>query len=331
MKPIIPFALLGALLAAGAASAATTTPVGYTTQALSQGFNAVGLTLHPTAVATGDFELTAGFGSTVTDSDTTFAPVAGRLYVLEINDGPAAGTIVEVAAASISGSTITTTTNLEALGVADGTKYSLRVAPTLEEVFTTTALASGGVLVPGLNSTNADVVWVPNGLGGYSQYFLHSGTSAFRIAGTTTPAPNVPIVYADGILVQKKTVAAASLTVTGEVKKVGTNTTILQGFNLIGTVAPAGLTLRTAGLEDDITAALNTTNADIIWIQQPSLAYKKYFRHTSGGGVWRDFDAPTVNLDPLIDPALNGAIYIQRKPAGAAAVDLTVPGFYSSL
>jgi hypothetical protein len=161
---------------------------------------------------------------------------------------------------------------------------------------------------------------------------LHNGTSAFRIAGTTTPAPNIPLIYADGLLVEKKTTAVASLTVSGEVKTVGTNSVISQGFNLVGTVASVGLTLRTAGLEDDLTAALNTTNADIVWLQNPTtLAYTKYFRHSGSGGTWRDFSAPTVVLDLGIDPVLPPAFLIEKKGATPVALDLLVPVSYSSL
>lgn len=333
MKPIIP-ALLGALLTAGAVNAAQTTPVGYSTVPLLQGYNVVGLTLHPSAMATGDFELTAGFGSTVTDTDTTFAPVAGRLYVLEINDGGAAGTIVEVPAASISGNTITTTTDLELAGVVDGTKYSLRVAPTLEEIFTTVPLASGGVLTAALSAGSADVVWVPNGTGGYDQYYLRSGTTPeFRKVSTNLASPNVPLVYADGILIQKKNTTAASLTVTGEVKKVGTNGVLIQGYNVLSVVAPAGLNLFNAGLEDDLAAALSAGSADIVWVQQPDLSYKQYFRRSGTGAGWRDVANATVTMTQAEAEAvtLSGAILIQKKGAASSAIDIAVPSFYDTL
>jgi hypothetical protein len=328
------YSLLAAAAALGFAQAQTayTTPVGYSTQSLLQGFNVSGLTLQTPSLAAGDFETVVG--TALTDSELTFTPTAGRTYVLEIVEAAnaaAVGTIQEIAAASISGTTITTPQDISGL-VAAGDKYILRVAPTLEEIFTTVPLASGGVLVAALNSTNADVVWVPTGTGSYNKYFLHSGTSAFRIAGTTTPSPNIPLVYPDGLLIEKKTTAVASLTVTGEVKTVGTNSVIIQGFNLVGTVAPVGLTLRTAGLEDDLTAALNTTNADIVWLQNPvTLAYDKYFRHSGSGGTWRSFNAPTVVLDPLIDPVMPSAFLIEKKGATPSNLDLNVPSSFNSL
>lgn len=332
MKPIIPFALLGALLAVGTVNAASTTPVGYVTQALSQGFNLVGLSLHSSSVATGNFETVAG--TALTDTGVTFAPVAGRTYVLEITSGALLGSIQEVPAASISGSTITTTDNLQTAGLVVGDTYNLRLAPTLEETFTTAPLGQpGGVLKAALNATGSDNVWVPNGTGGYDKYFLNTSGAFRRITGPTTSvaAPNVPLIYTDGILVEKREATAAGLTVVGEVKKVGTTSVISQGFNLVSVVAPVGLTLRTAGLEDDLLAALNPTGADNVWVQQPNLTYKKYFRHTGSGGNWRDVAAPTVTLDPLVDPALSPSILIERRTAGSVPLDLNVPTGYSGL
>ena len=145
MKTTFAYSLLAAAAVCGLANAQTayTTPVGYVTQPLVQGSNAFGITLHPPAVAKGSIDTVNG--TVLTDSDTTFSPVSGRLYVLEITSGTLNGAIQEVPAASISGNTITTPDNLGTLGLQVGATYSLRLAPTLEEVFTTVPLSSGGV------------------------------------------------------------------------------------------------------------------------------------------------------------------------------------------
>lgn len=330
MKPLS-YALIAAIAACGFATAQTTaytTPVGYSTSTLAQGYNALGLTLQTPTLASGTFETIVG--TALTDTGVTYAPVAGRTYVLEITSGTLTGVIQEVAAASISGSTITTPSDLQALGLLVTDTYNLRLAPTLEEIFTTTALASGGVLVAGLSSSGADIVWVPTGTGSYDQYFLHS-TGAFRRAGTTTATPNVPMIYSDGFFVQKKTATASALTVTGEVKKVGTNSVVVQGYNLLSMVAPVGMNLWNAGLEDDITAGLSASGADIVWVQTPGLAYGRYFRHTTGN--WRNFTAATVNLTQAEVEAvsLSSGFLVQHKGAAAINLDLNVPAGYSSL
>lgn len=330
MKPLYSYALIAAFAAIGQASAveATTTPVGYSSQALAPGFNLVGLTLQTPTIAAGALDLSGGYGTELTDLEANFAPVAGKTYVLEITSGTLKGTIQVVPAANITAKTITTPSNLEAAGIQDQTTYKLRVAPTLEDVFTTLTIENGGSLNPGLNANGADVVWVPNGNGGYTKYFVHN-SGAFRIAGTTTAAPNVPIVYSNGLLIEKKS-AANSLVVSGEVKTIATGNSVKTGFNLISAVAPVGLTLRTAGFASQLLPGLNANGSDVVWIQQSDLSYKRYFLR-SANLAWRDAGVtPAVDLDPSIDPPLSSAIYIERKGADAN-VTVAVPTSYGTL
>jgi hypothetical protein len=314
------------------AQTAYTTPVGYTTQTLVQGSNEYGITLHNPAIATGSIDAVSG--TLLTDSDTTFSVTAGRTYILEITSGTLNGAVQDVAAASISGSTITTRDNLQAAGLQAGASYTLRLAPTLEEIFTTVPLNSGGVLNATISASTADLVWVRNYTGAYIKYYLRSGaTPAFRNASTNVVAPNVPVIYTDGIVVQKKGATAATLRITGVVKKTGSTTTIAQGPNLLSIVAPAGLTLGNAGLEDDLLAALSAASADQVWIQQADLSIKKYYRRSGTSGGWRDVANPSVNLtqaqlDAIVLPS---CIRIQKKGATVANVDLNVPTSYNDI
>jgi hypothetical protein len=340
MKTLIPLTALAALVASGnihAQTPAFSKPSGYVTKSLSQGFNLVGLSLHPASLASGKFETVAA--TTLTDSDSTYAPVSGRTYVLEITSGTISGSIFEVPAASISGSTITITTvpatNLVSLGLTTNDTYNLRIAPTLEEIFTTTPLASGGVLVPALDAVSADNIWLPNGNGGYIQYYLRSGNPrAFRTVVGDALAPNTPIIYTDGLFIQKKTSTAATLTVTGNVKTAGSTSVIAQGFNPVSLVAPVGLNLFNTGLEDDLQAGLDATAADLVWVQQSDLSYKQYFRRGNvSTGTWRDAASPSVALTQQQAEAvtLSGAVLIQRKGNGVVNLDLNVPSNYSNL
>jgi hypothetical protein len=335
MKSILSYSLLAAAMAAGVAygqaTTATTTPVGYVSTTLkAQSFNLVGLTVHSSSASAGDLELSAGFGNVLTDADASFSPQSGRLYILEITSGTLKGTIQEVPSASIAAKTITTTDNLEALGLANGDRFTLRLAPTLEEIFTTNTLTSGGTLYASLNSGNADNVWLPDGSGGYNKYYLRNG--AFYNVATNQVAPNTPIVYADGLWVEKKVAASTdvNLVISGEVKTVGTNSVISQGFTVLGVVAPAGLTLKTSGLENSLYPSLNAGNADKVWVPQADGTFKRYYRR---GSAWRDFDAQSADLPAGTDPALNGAILIERTAAaaGTSNLKLEVPASYSGL
>ncbi len=323
MKPFLPYSLLAAAAFCGAAlgQTATTTPVGYTTQNLvANQFNLVGLNLHNSQLASGTISAVGASSVTVEGVDFDSLLTDGRTYVLEIHEGPQAGTVHEIL--TWNGDQLDTQEDLGTAGVEAGQSYSLRLAPTLEEIFGT---GSDSVLTRALNANTADIVWLPDGTGGYDRYFIHS-TGQVRIAGTTTPAPDVPVIYADGLIVQKRN-AAAELVVSGEVKTSGTTNLAVPGFNILSTVAPVGLTLFTSGIAGDIAQALNPNTADIVWVQQPDATYKKYFRHSSGS--WRDVDAPTVALAE--DVPLPSAVIIQRKGASPTAVSLDVPESYANL
>jgi hypothetical protein len=335
MKTIIPLTALAALVASSTIHAQTpaySKPSGYVTQSLTaNSFNLVGLTLQNSPVASGNFETVTE--TTLTDTGATFTPVASRTYVLEIITSPATpslvGSIFEIPAANISGNTITVTTvpqiNLNSIGLTSTATYNLRLAPNLEEIFRTHATS---MLTRGLSSGNADIVWVPtNTVGVYNQYFVHSTTNAFRIAGTTTPAPNIPVIYADGLLIQKKA-AATTFTQTGQVKTVGTNNVIASGINPVSMVAPAGLTLMTAGFETSTgwVKGLSAGNSDVVWIPSGVNTYDQYYFHSSTS-KWRNVATNTAIGE---DIPLPSAILVQKK-TGTLSLSLKVPTSYNSL
>ena len=341
MKTLLPLTALAALVASGTTHAQTpafSKPSGYVTKTLAQGTNLVGISLQTPSLASGKFE--AITSTTLTDNQVTYAPISGRTYILEITSGSQTGSIFEVPAANITGSTITITTvpatNLITIGLTVNDTYNLRIAPTLVDVFSLTTLANGGVLHAALNIANSDIVYVPISPGVFDRYFLRSSGGFQRITGSTTfvavDGATVPLVYADGVLVQKKTSAAASITFTGEVKLVGTNGVLTQGFNLVNVVAPAGLTLRTANFitsPPTLASSLNVANSDIIWLQKANLTFDRYYYHSSGN--WRNADTNS-NLSALSDPEISGAIYIQKKSTTALApLKIAVPSSFSNL
>ena len=337
MKNLIPITLAATFVASGISSAQTpaySKPSGYVTQNLNQGFNLVALTLQRSPVASGTFTSTNGV--VLTDSSANFTGfIAGRIYTLEILSGSLANQVAEVSGSSIAGQTITTTQNLSALGIGNA-RYAVRLAPTLEEIFGVATVTSGGILKAALNSTSADNIWIPNGSGGYDRYFLRSGAYQ-KITGPTTreAAPNVPIVYLDGILIEKRDAGVVPLTVTGSVKTTATTTSVIQGFNLVSVVAPVGLTLRTSGLDDgDLKPALNPSSADNLWVQQTDGSYKRYYRRGSvsspAAAVWRDV-ATNTEIPLAVDPSLTGAVLIERRDSTPASVSFTVPNSFNNL
>jgi hypothetical protein len=325
------YSLLLAAAASGmafGAETAYTTPVGYTTQTLAANtFNNVGFNvLTPTLVA-GNFSAAAG-GNTVTDTDVNFttALTAGKMHVLEITSGVAAGTVQEFTSWTVD----TITLPAAVAGTAPGDTYKIRVAPTLQETFPV------GFLAGSLGATNADKVWVPDGLGGYTKYWYkttapigwHTTTTGTNDASTVTG--DVPLVYIDGILVEKKG-TAKDLVLSGEVKKTGSNALILTGYNLLSITPPVGLTLFTSGLQGDIAGGLGATNSDIVWVPAGGGAYTKYWYKTTAPIGWHTTTTGTNDAGLVVaDVPLTPAILIQRKGA-SKVITFDVPASYTSL
>lgn len=316
MKRYIPCSILAALAASGLSHGAETVytnPAGYTTQRLETGFNLVGLTLQSPPVASGDFETVAS--NTLTDADMVFSPVAGRTYVLEISSGAALGYIQEVPATSISGNSITTLQDLSVLGLRANDTYKLRLAPTLEELFGTNT----SILKKGATAVVADIVWIPDGAGGYNRYFL-SILNVWRNAAGGA-APNVPVVYTDGFFVERKDVAV-DFVFSGEVKTTPTVTVIATGFNLVGTIFPAGTTLQNLGLENNLKKGATAIAADLVWVPNGLGEYTRYFLNNLN--VWRNAAGGAASADVPI----TSAVFIERK-GGAANFDFIPPAYYA--
>lgn len=336
MKTLIPLTALAALFACSSLFAQTpafSKPSGYVTQTLQANtFNLVGITLQNSAASAGSFS--AVNGTQLTYVQSGFAPVVGRTYVLEILDdgNPSVnleGAIQEIAASQISPTTITTPENLQIQGLMAGAKFSLSLAPTIEEIFgTTTSVLSKG---PNAGSTLADVIWVPTGTGTYTRYFVHNTTNTVRNALTpTSTSPNVPLIYTDGILVQKKNTGSSSLVITGQVKTTVAKIVVVPGFNVVGTTYPVGSTLQNIGLLATINSGPNagSNTADIIWIPTGGGNFARYFKHTASG-QFRNALTPTTAI--TTDIPVTGAVWLQRKGTSGLAATLTPPATYSNL
>ncbi len=322
MKSILSYSLLAAAMAAGVATAqttATTKPVGYVSTTLTQGFNAVGLTLTNSSTAAGGFE--AVTANSVSDNDINFGNllVSGATYILEITSGPSIGSVHEVA--SWNANTLNTVDNLAARGVVANTTYKLSKAPTLEEIFGTTT----SILKKGNSAAVADVVYVPTGPGTYNRYFLNNSSAWRNAAGGA--ATNIPLIYLDAIFIQKQDAGDVSFVVSGEVKTSVTVTAISSGFNLIGTLFPVGATLQNFGFESSIKKGNSAAVADIVWVPNPATSggYDRYFLNNSN--AWRNASGGAAPADV----PLKSAVFIQRVDAGSAEFRFTPPSSYSSL
>lgn len=336
MKSLFSYSLLAAVLSSGLVSAqattASTTPVGYESLTLHSGFNYLGLRLHSSVIASGTLKVITA--TSVTDTGADLSAISANpntLYVLEVENG--GGIITEFLGSAVSGSTITTVDNLSPTGanVAVGAAYKIRPASTLSSVFG--AANSAGLASGFFGSGGADVIYSPNGTGGFRRFYYDTGYASWANADTAAAVNGaaVALVYADSLLISSTGTGAASITVAGELKKAPTKVVALaNAFTYISTVAPAGLTLagafgatNPAGFDKGF---FGSGGADVVYVPQGSTFKRYYF--DSGYNSWADADTATAVTATSID--LPSGVVISNVGA-AVEIKLNVPTTYGSL
>lgn len=256
MKPIIPFALLGALLAVGAADAAATDPVGYITHNIAGGTVASpGFTFVSSTLVNADAFAGA---STNNPSGTAVISAAGlpagldSSYYVEISSGASEGwwsTVVSVA-----GTDVTVADNFPA-GLAVGTTFTIRKHQTLKGLLGSNAPG----LDTGLSLDDADEVQLLNPAtqvaAAYFYAVVADGAPAdgwYSAAGN--PSDNVVIEPGSSALVKRKFGAAKTFTSSGSVKVTKTQVDIFPGDNWVSTMRATGVTIGAMNLDTGNTA-----------------------------------------------------------------------------
>ena len=189
--------LLGAvaLFSLSTLTAVETDPVGYMTETISPGtFNLLGFNLSQPVVASGTFE--SATSTTLVDDDGDFVSAlsGGGEFFVKLTNGTEVGINTEVTAASAT--TLTTNDDLSTI-VTSGTGYEVRKSLTVGDVFgTSNELDLEGAIAG--NRTNADIIWIPNGVGGFTQVFYNatpgSGFGALGVGWKTTTTGNADAV-----------------------------------------------------------------------------------------------------------------------------------------
>ena len=327
MKPIIPFALLGALFAVGVAGAAVTKPVGYETITLDPGkFNLVGVRLFEAPVASGVFE--SSTATTLVDDDASFSLVAATTYVIEFENGA----VFTAPGSDFSGTTIS---NLTGVTAALESSYIVREASTIASVFgasNETGLAAS----PNADPTEADIILVPSDTG-FTRVFYSTFTSDPAFAGwldadSFEQASGVVILPSDGFFVQTAVSAAPiDLVVTGEVKTTPTAFVAESDFSLLSSVYPAGATLENSGLSAFVQASANAdpTEADVVLLPVSggfTRAFFSTFTSDPAFAGWLDADS----FEQVPDRDLTPGYFIQKIGPDINGVAST-PSFYSTL
>ncbi len=325
------YSIFAAALACGFASATTTaytTPVGYVTTPIPANvFTFVGLTVHNPTISAGVLASASATPKSVTVTGVDFVALLGApgtgTYILELADG----TIQEIINWTAAG-VLDTVDNITGKVVAGTTTYKLRKASTVSDVFGATNSAGLKPSVDGDYTVNTDVayVFVDGALKIVYYYNDGAGTTGWYDADGN-PAANYPLVYADGFYVKRVAGSTISLVTTGEVKQAPTSGIVNHGWNFLSSVAPAGLTLGTSGLQNFITPSADgdyTTNCDNVYLYTPALRICYYFNDGAGTVGWYDADG-----NDATGASVEGAFLILDRGA-TKPYTLSVPASYTN-
>lgn len=310
MKPIIPFALLGALLAVGAADAAATTPVGYYAFDGKAGGNVFVPGLVNPASFTG--ALTAAGTTTLTVAANSFTANAynegatfAKFYA-EITSGPNQGVVLDI---------VSNTTNVLTLD-ADVTPLGLTGTETIvvrPHVTLKSALAAAEASL-GAFSDSA-TFYLPDA--SFVSYIFGAGATpnGWSSDFATDDGSDRPVYPGAGFILGLG--ADVDLTVTGEVKTADSVVQLTGGVvNIVGPVNPlvgASVSLNATGFgtlgafSDSITA----------YVAGPLVSFTSYVP-LGDGNVSSDFATPTTDTianttGAVVIPDANKALRLESN------------------
>lgn len=345
---------LSAMFAGSAAAQeSVSAPVGYETISIENQFTYMGLRLVGAPLATSTVASTDGGAATITIDGAT---LEDGDVLLEVNDGDAAGAVVE---ASVAGGSIAVPAEL--LGdLVEGDSVTVREPQTLASVF--------GEVIDGLDDSSAglsaatsingaDLVLVPNADGaGFTTYWYFNGgfngTASWRVVGADgasvdIDANDVPLVYTDGVIVQNRD-DNNSVIVSGAVKTTSTSTVLTGDFTYLSTLYPAGATLATSFNTVDefgdpteilaagtVDSATSINGADLVLVPTDTgfTTYWYFNGGFNGDPTWRvvtdggsvDVSANDVSFEDVT------SVVIQNRGDLPQSLPVSAPSFYAEL
>jgi hypothetical protein len=207
-------------------------------------------------------------------------------------------------------------------------------------MFPAGAPLTGAAIRPG----TADIVWIPDGIGGYTKYWYKTSPERGDIGWWTTVdeisrgvrvTEDIPILYTDGILINKRARGTVALMLTGEVKTTDSSPYIIQGSNPVSINAPTGSTLMNSRLALTLEGGLVApASADILWVPNGRGGFTGYWYKTSSIdgalGWWTTEDGITRGLQVTKAVRLPPNCIIECR-GSAKFIRIRVPITYSTL
>lgn len=335
MKPIIPFALLGAFFAVGAAKAASTDPVGYISHTL-YGSASGGLTLispsliQPTTFA-GVSSVTPSGGSVITFTGGVPTSLDGT-YVLEISGDGNEGWW-----STVSSSTATTITVTDPFpsGLPADVEITVRKHNTVQSFL--------GENAPGLTPfdgvAQADEVQVINssapGQPITAIVYVPAAISTLPEdewfdLGSSSVANDFIIEPGSSVLIKKFGAGSSTFVSSGEVKTTATQFDVFPGLNFVGSHVAVGTTLNGMGFNTQLNVfdGLNTDfdELQIIDSAAPSQPITAYAALDVSLGLGVTMGNLGTSADGGADPFAEGVGAFIKRDASKPATVITIPG-----
>lgn len=328
MKPIIPFALLGALLAVGAADAAATDPVGYITATIAGNVaaNPVGAatyvspTLITPAVFAGAATASPSGGATITF--TSGVPLGlDSSYLLEISNGAQEGWWSAVA--SSTATSVTVADNFPA-GLAGNVSITVRKFSTIANLFG--ANSAGLTDIDGADSNPPDEIQLLDPVTQAARtivYVTGVAPDGWYDFVTSSPADNEIIYPGTSVKVVRYATTPLSLVSSGQVKTTKTQVDVFPSFNWLGQPLATGGTLGSMNFVNQLVQFDGAAANDFLEILSPSQVANQYVALIPGfGGVMADF---VTTADSTAIPIAEGAGYVIQRDASSPASIVTIP------
>jgi hypothetical protein len=325
MKPIIPFALLGALFAVGAANAASTDPVGYITHEVTgaiagtPSFTLLSPTLVQSPVYAG-VSSGAPSGTTITAASTLPAGI-DTLHYVEIVGTGWWSTVV-----SVSGNTITLGSSLPT-GLTASTAFEVKKHNTLKSFLG----ANQPGFDPGLGLDDADEVQILNGsTQAISSYFYALEADGAPVDGWYdsggSPADDTIIIPGTSVMAVRKQAGNLTFSSTGEVKTSPTKVNIFVGYNWLAPMRADDVSLLGSNLDtgDTLTGVQRGVDLSVDEVQfiPANQSLVSYFAADPNEAPTGWYDSGGNPSDSVLMEA-NSGIQLVRKFNGTAV--WTVP------
>jgi hypothetical protein len=329
------------LLAAAALVCATTNALGQVpanTNSKLAGFHTVTARAWSTSLVGVNFvrpmlasgKLDAEAVRSLTDNNVDFlVALAGQSNLwVEITSGTNRGVASPVTA--VAQRVLTTEEDLSALS-AVGDTYVVRAAHTPATLFGTTNQAG---LKPSPTESwtgNADLVYIPDGAGGYKYVYYSTAVAGWReVNSGTASAANLPVYHVDGIWIQRNHFTNLDVKFSGSIRSAPTFFFAANGVNTdVNTNYAAGSTLSNSGLHTYVLHGSETTG-DILWFPNSTGGWDQYYYTDTVGTFtagWKKVGSGNTDMGATAFPS---AFSLERKGA-AGTLKITPSTIYTGL